>query len=178
MDEHQNAMLEQARRKLAEQEQAVKDTKKFINQLCQFAGEQPPYVIDDEKPLGAGLGAIQRDTFYGKSVITAVRELLEMRKASGLGAATHAEIIEALKTGGFDFDTLSSDTAVAQRAVSITLGKNSSIFHRLPNGNWGLLLWYPDAKEKKQRKRAEDTNKANGDTVTANPPQKDNEEES
>lgn len=144
-------MLEQAKRKLAEQEQAVTDTKKFINQLCQFSGSPPLFLIEDEKPFGAGIGSIQRDSFYGKSVTTAVRELLEMRKASGLGAATHAEIIEALKTGGFDFETLSTESAVAQRAVSITLGKNSSIFHKLPNGNWGLLVWYPEAKEKKKK---------------------------
>src|ERR1700733_8528834 len=151
MDEHQTAMLEQAKRKLVEQKQAVIDTKKFINQLCQFAGSPPLYSIEDEKTSSAGIGAIQRDSFYGKSVTTAVRELLEMRKTSSLGAATHSEIVEALKVGGFDFATLSADSAVAQRAVSITLGKNSGIFHKLPNGNWGLLAWYPEAKEKKKK---------------------------
>jgi len=152
MDEHLSTIMEQAKRKLAEQEQLVIDSKKFINQLCQFGGVPPMYKLDEAGPVNLGIGAIQSDTFYGKSVTTAVREFLEMRKSSSIGAASYAEIIQALKTGGFDFDTLSADESVATRAVSITLGKNSSIFHKLPNGNWGLLSWYPEAKERKKVK--------------------------
>lgn len=158
MDEHLAKTLEQAKRKLAEHEQAAVETKKFINQICQFGGIPPMYSITDEKS-SVGLGAIRSDSFYGRSATTAVREFLEMRRTSGLGAATHGEIIEALKTGGFDFSQLSQDDAVAQRTVAITLGKNSSIFHKLPNGNWGLLSWYPEAREKKQ-KRQEDSGQA------------------
>ncbi len=152
MDDHLLKTLEQAKRKLVEQEAAVISTKKFINQLCEFGGK-PPLYPKIEAPDGAvGVGAITRDSFYGKSVTTAVREYLEMRKGSGLGAATHGEIIEALKAGAFDFTTISPDEVVAQRGVAITLAKNSSIFHKLPNGNWGLLVWYPEAKERKQKK--------------------------
>jgi hypothetical protein len=152
MDEHLLKTLEQAKRKLADQEAAVAASKKFINQLCEFGGVPPIYAQTEDSNGALGVGAIQRDSFYGKSVTTAAREYLEMRKASGLGAATHAEIIEALKTGGFDFTTISPDEVVAQRGVAITLAKNSSIFHKLPNGNWGLLIWYPEAKERKQKK--------------------------
>lgn len=151
MDEHLSSIMEQAKRKLADQESAVLDSKKFINQLCQFGGAPPLYKLDEEKSSGLGIGAIQSDTFYGKSATTAVREFLEMRKASGMGAASHTEIIQALQSGGFDFSTLSPDDAIAQRTVAITMGKNSSIFHKLPNGNWGLMVWYPDAKERKKK---------------------------
>ena len=143
--------MEQAKRKLAEQEQAVVDSKKFINQLCQFGGTPLIYQLDEAGPTNLGIGGIKSDTFYGKSVTTAVREFLEMRMASNVGAESYSEIIQALKTGGFDFSTLSADDNVAERAVSITLGKNSSIFHKLPNGNWGLLVWYPEAKERKSK---------------------------
>lgn len=164
MDEHLSTIMEQAKRKLAEQEQAVVDSKKFINQLCQF-GELPPlFKLDDSGPSALGIGAIQSDTFYGKSATTAVREFLEMRKASGLGAASYGEIIQALETGGFDFATLSPDKDIAKRAVTITLGKNSSIFHKLPNGNWGLLAWYPEAKEKKKQKFEATTTNGNEKT--------------
>lgn len=152
LGDHLLKTLEQAKRKLAEQEAAVTASKKFINQLCEFGGVPPLYQKTDEPNGALGVGAIQRDSFYGKSVTTATREYLEMRKASGLGAATHIEIIEALKAGGFDFTTISPDETVAQRGVAITLAKNSSIFHKLPNGNWGLLVWYPEAKERKQKK--------------------------
>jgi hypothetical protein len=149
MDEHLAKTLEHARKKLQEQEQAVIDTKKFINQVCQFAGRDPLYVIEDG--TGQTLAAIRSDTFYGKSITTAVREFLEMRRASNLGAASHAEIITALKSGGFDFETISSDEAVAHRTIATTLGKNSGIFHRLPNGNWGLKGWY-ELKERKPKR--------------------------
>ena len=160
MDDHLHKTLEQAQRKLAEQEAAVVSTKKFINQICEFAGMPAAYPNTEEKSGTVGVGAITRDSFYGKSVTTAVREYLEMRKASGLGAATHAEIIEALKAGAFDFTTISADETGAQRGVAITLAKNSSIFHKLPNGNWGLLVWYPEAKAKKEKKVEQSTESA------------------
>ena len=154
MEEHLQKTLDQAKRKLAEQEAAVLATKRLINQLCAFGAMPPMYAESDlDATSTAGLGAIQSDTFYGKSATTAVREYLEMRRSSGLGAASFEEIITALKTGGFDFSTLSTNSTVAERAVSITMGKNSSIFHKLPNGNWGLLAWYPEAKERKQQKK-------------------------
>jgi hypothetical protein len=159
--------MDQAKRKLAEQEQAVLDSKKFINQLCQFGGTPPIYKLDEAGPSASGIGAIQSDTFYGKVATTAVRELLEMRKASGLGAASSSEIIEVLEAGGFDFSTLSPDEGVAKRAVTITIGKNSSIFHKLPNGKWGLLSWYPDAKDRKRQKA--DAAASNGTAKPAEP---------
>jgi hypothetical protein len=169
MDDHLSSILEQAKRKLAEQELAVIDTKKFINQLCQFGSLPPLYKLDDvASSSSAGIGTIRSDTFYGKSVTTAVREFLEMRRASSLGAASYPEIIQALETGGFDFTTLSADDImVAKRAVTITLAKNSSIFHKLPNGNWGLLSWYPEAREKKKQKV-----EVNGSGVNATAPEK------
>lgn len=152
MDEHLLKTLEQAKRKLNEQEAAVKATKKFINQVCEFGGQPALYPDVDAESGSVGIQAMTRDVFYGKSVTTAVREYLEMRKASGLGTATHGEIIDALSAGAFDFSTISADETDAKRGVAITLAKNSSIFHKLPNGNWGLLSWFPEAKEKKQKK--------------------------
>jgi hypothetical protein len=171
MDEHTASVMEQAKRKLAEQEQAVIDSKKFINQLCQFGGIAPIYKLDEAGPNALGIGAIQSDSFYGKSAFTAVREFLDMRRTSSLGAATYNEIIQALEAGGFDFSTLSPDKEIAMRAVAITLGKNSSIFHKLPNGNWGLLSWYPEAKEKKKQKASESA--ANGEKDAVTPPKEE-----
>lgn len=162
MQEHLLKTLEDAKQKLREQEDAVMATKKFINQLCSFADRPPLYSDADlqTESLRSGLGAIRSDTFYGKSAITACREYLEMRRGSGLGAASLAEIMDALETGGFDFTTISADEEGQKRGVAITLAKNSSIFHKLPNGNWGLLAWYPEAKEKKQQRRSDGENGA------------------
>jgi hypothetical protein len=30
------------------------------------------------------------------------------------------------------------------------MGKNSLIFHRLPNGYYGLVKWYPELKKQKK----------------------------
>jgi hypothetical protein len=46
--------------------------------------------------------------------------------------------------GGFRFDAKNDGTA--KRALSVSLAKNTTTFHRLPNGNIGLTEWYPEAK--------------------------------
>jgi hypothetical protein len=91
------------------------------------------------------LGGIQADTFYGKVIITASREYLEMRRNASLGPASPREIYEGLKKGGFKFDTKIESNAIT--GVRNTLRKASNIFHRLPTGEYGLLKWYPRAKD-------------------------------
>ena len=69
---------------------------------------------------------------------------LDMRRAQGLGPATPREIFEALKAGGYQFETKNEITAlIGMRAL---LRKNTVTFHKLPNASYGLLAWYPDAK--------------------------------
>lgn len=93
---------------------------------------------------GGGISEIRPDTFYGKKLQTAAREYLEMRKAKDLGPATPRDIFDALKDGGYQFGASSDDVAlVGLRAM---LRKRSQFFHRLPNGNYGLTIWYPHAK--------------------------------
>jgi hypothetical protein len=36
--------------------------------------------------------------------------------------------------------------------LGLNIAKNTKAFHRLPNGTYGLLGWYPEV-EKKQRER-------------------------
>jgi hypothetical protein len=50
--------------------------------------------------------------------------------------------------------------------MRISLAKNSSLFHKLPTGKFGLLEWYPNAKPLKASKTADDeagAEDANGD---------------
>jgi hypothetical protein len=90
------------------------------------------------------LGALRADQFYGRVLTTAAREYLEMRNSANLGPATPREIFSALSDGGFKFETKNEDNAITN--IRATLRKNSSIFHRLPNNEYGLLSWYPNAK--------------------------------
>lgn len=57
------------------------------------------------------------------------------------------EIYKVMKDGGFLFEA--KNDANAQRGLHIAMAKNTTTFHRLPNGNYGLREWYPAIKEKK-----------------------------
>jgi hypothetical protein len=99
---------------------------------------------------------MRRDQFYGVPLATAIREYLQMRRASNLGPATVNDIHAALVSGGFVFET--RNEANAKRALYISLGKNTLMFHKLPSGTdatavFGLKEWYPRTKEAVKPKR-------------------------
>ena len=133
--------------KLAELERAAAETKRSINQLCALA-EAPPLYVNIDSESKPSITSLRSDQFYGKVLNTAAREYLDIRKSGNLGPATPREIYEALIGGGFKFDTKSEVNAIT--ALRQVLRKNSSIFHRLPQGDYGLLSWYPNAKAAKQ----------------------------
>lgn len=139
---------------LRELDRKAREIKNTINVLCKHAGspEMYPNLASEEGP--APIGGIKADTFYGKTLATAAREYLDMRKASSQGPATPREIYEALVQGGFQFET----KVEANRMVGLrsNLRKNSKTFHRLPNGQYGLLAWYPNAKPAKASSNGND----------------------
>jgi hypothetical protein len=139
------------------------EMKRMVNKLCGYAGLPPRYPDDPGSGGGGGLDTLKADQFYGKPLATAVREYLEMRGApnsGGRGAATVKEIFQALKAGGFAFDTKNDDNSM--RGLRISLAKNSVTFHKLPGGQFGLLSWYPAAKPPK-------TTGGEGDTSSDSP---------
>lgn len=140
--------IEALKKVLSEQEKKVCETKTTINNLAQMLGK-PPIYSDAGQTSSSPISNIQSDTFYGKTVIVAVREYLEMRKSSGEGPASIKEIFEALKRGGFIFNSKSDSNSmiVLRNAIS----KASSIFHKLPTGDYGLVKWYDLAKIKRAK---------------------------
>src|SRR6185312_9267671 len=112
------------------------------------AGLTPRYAEVTSASASIGLTQIKSDTFYGKKMQTAAREFLEMRKRADLSAAKPREIFDALKAGGFEFDTKDETTALI--SLRGALRKNSTTFHKLPNGEYGLRIWYPNAKASRQ----------------------------
>jgi hypothetical protein len=91
---------------------------------------------------------LHSDSFTGKKLGTAVREYLEMRKASdGDAPATSREIFDALKEGGFSSGA--KDDATALVVLRTLLRKNTAQFAKLKNGKYGLLVWYPNLKAPK-----------------------------
>lgn len=144
MKEQLEPAIAALQQQLGEQERKVTETKTLINRLCEAAGLPPAYA-DVGSPTGPSVTAIRGDTFYGKVLTTAAREYLAMRRAANLGPATVREIYEALKKGGYHFET--EDANNAMTGIRQVLRKNSSIFHRLPNGSdWGLTAWYERIK--------------------------------
>ncbi len=131
--------LDALRQQLAREEQAVVETKKLINKLSSVAGLDAPF-LDMEEATANSVTAIRSDTFYGKRLHKAVREYLEMRKASGQGPAETREIYEALCRGGYQFDAADANNAMT--GMRSLMRKNSAVFHRLPNNTWGLTSWY------------------------------------
>ena len=124
---------------LADQEKQVIETKLLINRLCTRSGMEPMFP-DAAAASGSGaVGSIRPDSFYGKVLSTAAREYLEMRRSANLGPATPRDVYEALAKGGYASNAKEETTQIVM--VRDTLRKNSSIFHRLPNGTYGLLIW-------------------------------------
>jgi hypothetical protein len=104
-------------------------------------------VSDGPTSASGTFGQIRPDTFYGKKMGTAAREYLEMRRARNAGPAKPKEIYSAMVQGGFQFDT--KDETVAMVSLRAMLRKNTVMFHKLPNGSYGLKSWYPNAKQAK-----------------------------
>jgi hypothetical protein len=129
---------------LADLEAKAREIKGAINVLCKHAGEDEMYPNIGDADGSKQPTSIKADTFYGKPMGAAARMYLEMRKTAGSGPAQSREIYDALVLGGFQFDT--ANPTNAQISLGNTLRKNSKMFHRLPNGQYGLLSWYPTAK--------------------------------
>ncbi|HXC36729.1 MAG TPA: hypothetical protein VNV43_12690 [Candidatus Acidoferrales bacterium] len=127
------------RDKIRVKEQEILELKKMINRFYVDEGEPAPYA-DAQADSTASFGQLRTDHFYGMTLADAGRTYLEMRKAKGLGAASVNDIYKTLKEGGYAFDTQNEE--YAKNGVRISLKKNAAIFHKLPNGDYGLCLWY------------------------------------
>jgi hypothetical protein len=143
MSDKLGAAVEALEEDLIQQEAEVADTKRMINSLRRRMGLDPLY---DEAVRASS--SIRADHFYGKPLATAAREYLEMRKNKG--AVDSAEILEGLRSGGFDFKATGwKDEKDYNRMLAISLAKNNVVFHKLPNGKFGLLSWYDGASLRK-----------------------------
>lgn len=132
--------------------QKIADDKLAALNVVRAEAGMSPRLPGIEPTSGEGspvLTQIKRDTFYGKKQMTAIREYLTMRRAQGDGPATPREVLDALKAGGYQFETKSDDIAlVGLRAL---LRKANNVFHKLPGtGAYGLKEWYPNAKPSRE----------------------------
>jgi hypothetical protein len=141
--------IELVQGQIAELDHQLLEKKRMVNDLCRLAGQSPLYG-DAELASSLAARAILPDAYYGKALATVVRLVLERRKASGRGAATVNEIYDDMVAGGYNFAGKNDENN--KRGLYVSLGKNSYMFHKLPNGTYGLLDWYENVKESKEAK--------------------------
>jgi hypothetical protein len=133
-------------------EASLRKKKETVNTLCGAVGRPPAYAL--ENAATALPTQIRSDQFYGQPLAGSVRTILEMRRAQNLGAATNREIFDSLTAGGYEFDTKNDD--IAQKSLRNSLAKNTALFHKLPNGQFGLVSWYPNVKKPKAAASSEE----------------------
>jgi hypothetical protein len=123
-----------------ELERQVAEKMRTANDLARIVDRPPLYRHGDNNPLGT---STLPDEYYGRQMPDVIRDILRKRKQANLGAATAAEIYEAMKAGGYHFQT--QNDAYAKRGIYGQLAAGEE-FHRLPGGQYGLREWYPNAK--------------------------------
>lgn len=145
MNDHIVQTITDLEKKVVEYEGHAIRVKTTINELCAMAGLAPRYAASALEKSGGGGFTIRSDQFHARPVATIVREYLEMRKRADVGPATTDEIFSALAEGGYEFQT--KNEQVARISLNNALTKNP-VFYKLPNKKWGLLEWYPKAKQR------------------------------
>ncbi len=165
MSDNLQSAISALQNELADLEKEAADMRNMINRLCARAGLAPIYA-DAETGSQQNISSIRADTFYGKSVITAAREYLDMRKAANLGPASPRDIYEALKKGGFAFSSKEEVNSIA--VVRQAIGKQTTVFHRLPTGDYGLIKWYPKAKAAKSASADNPANAPDNESADSN----------
>lgn len=146
--------IEELQAQLSGQLQEVAETKRMINALRKRQGLDPLYsdVIVEQA------GALRPDQYYGKPLASAAGEFLERRKQ----ACPADEIMRGLEQGGFDFESTGWKEKDRLRMLAISLAKNNTKFHKLPNNTFGLLTWYDPAVIAKRAASKEERGKPNG----------------
>lgn len=169
---------------VADHEAGAARAKAIINELCAKNNLPARYAASEIEGRSGGAFKIRSDQFHGRPLATCVKELLEMRRAANLGPATINEILDSLVEGAYEVGAKS--TQIARVSLYNSLGKNPA-FYKLPNKQWGLRAWYPNAEgesggddkpkksgirkstSRKKTKKADKIAKAESATQTAQP---------
>jgi hypothetical protein len=146
MDESIEKAIGVLKQKVEQKAKELNDAKRAVNQLCICIGEPPIYNLDENVETWQLITDLKGHEYYMKPFATVVTNILERRGERG-GPTTIKEIYEQMKAGGYLFET--GNDANAMRGIRGSMGKNTQTFHKLPNGKFGLLKWFPELKEKK-----------------------------
>jgi hypothetical protein len=156
-NEHVRKTIEEMVSQISTLERQLAKKRSTVNDLCEHMGEPPMFA--EVAPAVAGTFGIQSDLYYTKPLATSARDVLQRRKAAGLGAMSLDELYTLMVKGGFKFEA--KNDATAKRSLATALSKNPA-FTRLPNDDIGLTEWY-DLPAKSR-------GKPNGNKATAESP--------
>lgn len=135
-------------------QQGIGKRKMLVNELCVEAGIEPRFPNVNESSTSArpaaapSMSAVKSDEFFGRPLAGSIKRVLELRRVGGNGPATVEEIYQALAQGGFSFVARSPEQAI--QGLTVSIGKNSAVFVKLPNGKVGLKEWYPNVRGRLQ----------------------------
>lgn len=146
MSDHYRHTIAELQEDIRKLEAEVMENKRMVNKLAVKAGMALIYAESDISASNGVPLSIQADQFYGQPLASAMRTILEMRRALKQGPAAVNDIYAALNQGGYKFDTKNEENS--KRGLRISLMKNTDVFHKLPNGLFGLTEWYPKVKKR------------------------------
>lgn len=148
-----------------------------LNVLREEAG-MPPFSPSAGGHREPGPGAsmeIKPDRFFNKRQHTAIREYLELRHTNELGPAKPREIFEALKAGGFQYET--KDDQVALVGLRSLLRRRTNVFIKVGDtGAYGLVSRYGKAKPTKGPSQAQEEAAGKEPDATETPKQSEETE--
>lgn len=112
--------------------------------LTQAIGVTAVPLSADTSTIASTVAAgLQRDSFFNLTVPDAAKKYLSIRKR----AATTAEIIDALRTGGQASATGEGFSDTVTSGLHRSYKQGSGIV-RVGRGTWGLAEWYPNKPRK------------------------------
>lgn len=158
MSDHILKTISEVQGQVEEIEAQLIHKKRMVNDLRGLANLDPLY--HDIEKSSASSGAIRSDQFYGQPLATVVHNVLKMRQQ----AMNVNDIYASMLEGGYSFEAKSDNNA--KRSLRISLSKNTAKFHKLPNGTFGLLEWYPNVKNScKTKDEPQPSSEVNDDDV-------------
>jgi hypothetical protein len=160
-------VIEKLQTQIADLDRQSADRKRMVNQLCEMSGREPLY---PDAIISNTSVSVRPDEYYGMRLASAVKMVLARRKGIGLGASNVNDIYDELVRGGFAFEA--KNDSYAKRGLYQALSKNTTTFHRLPNGTYGLPEWYG---VKPSRRRPANGDEDEAESVVEDNPASDSE---
>jgi len=157
-NEHFLKSIEAIDEQIAELERQADQHRATVNTLCKLAGIDEKYDLKSMPESGGNNSSktlsVAPDEYFNKPLATCVRHALQLLKRSSRAPASIETIYDILAAGGYDFGTKVRE--VGMQGMSVSVGKNSTIFVKLPNGLIGLKEWYGTATRRRPRGKDSD----------------------